>query len=301
MSQTRLFRAFAARAFAGALVAVVLLLHVLAAAVRSQSSTRTGASGNSPAAATPAAARSADGPALTDEKSAQIISHAVDAMGGRAFLNVRTITSRGYFTPFQDGVAALPNSFIDYLVFPDRERTEFRSAGIRSIQTYAGDGGWIFDGMGKKLQDVTPAQAKDFRLALRTSIDNILRGWWRAEGGRLQYVGRREAGLARRNEVVRLTYPDGFAVEFEFGAKDFLPAKTLYKKQNAEGDEVAEEDRYAQYLTIDGVSVPFVIDHFRAGQQSSRVNYQAVDFNRPVPDTLFARPADLKALLKTLK
>ncbi len=141
-----------------------------------------------------------------------------------------------------------------------------------------------------------PEQVKDFELAMRTSTDNILRGWWRKEGAKLAYLGRREAGLAKRNEAVRLTYPDGFAVEFEFGAKDFLPVKALYKRQNAEGDEVAQEDRFAQHLTIEGVTVPFVIDNFRAGQQTGRINFQKVEFNTPVPDSLFARPADAKAL-----
>ncbi len=85
-------------------------------------------------------------------------------------------------------------------------------------------------------------------------------------------------------------------MEFEFGAKDFLPVKALYKRQNAEGDEVAQEDRFAQHLTIEGVTVPFVIDNFRAGQQTGRINFQKVEFNTPVPDSLFARPADAKAL-----
>ncbi len=291
MSKTRFPNVCVSRAVV--VVAAVLLLWAMASNAQAQNTPAKSAGPAAPSA-TPAADKAAQD--NKDEKAEQVIERAVAAMGGRAFLDVRTITSRGYTTPFQDGVATIPNSFTDYTVFPNRERTEFRSAGVRSIETYTGETGWIFDGMGKKLLDVTPAQVKNFRLVMRTSIDNILRGWWRADGAQLKYVGRREAGLARRNDVVRLTYADGFMVEFEFDAKNFLPAKTLYKKQNAEGDEVAEEDRYAQFLTINGVYVPFVIDHFSAGQQSNRVNYEAVEFNRAIADSLFARPTDIKAL-----
>jgi hypothetical protein len=107
-------------------------------------------------------------------------------------------------------------------------------------------------------------------------------------------VGRREAGLARRNEAVRLKYPDGFEVEFEFDAKEGLPSKAKYKKQNAEGDTVEEEDRYAQFQMIGAARAPFILDHYRAGVQSSRVNYDSVEFNRPAPDTLFTKPDDIK-------
>lgn len=236
-------------------------------------------------------------PEASEQKAEQIVKRSVDALGGRAFLDVRTVVSEGYFTPFNNGVATLPIKFVDYLVFPDRERTEFRGSNVRSIQTYEGDKGWLYDGMKRSINDATPDQIKEFHTAMRTSLDNILRGWWRrTEGVKLSYVGRREAGLARRNETVRLTYPDGFTVDFEFDAKTALPAKVVYRKTNSEGDEVDEEDRYAQFLSIGGVQVPFIIDRFRAGQQSSRINYQKVEFNRAVPDSLFARPVDVKTL-----
>ena len=232
----------------------------------------------------------------TDEKAEAVLRRAVEALGGRAFTDVRTIVSRGNFTPYQNGAATLPIQFTDYLAFPDRERTEFKGQGVRSIETHTGEGGWLFDWKKRSIVDLTPEQSNNFRIAMRTSIDNILRGWWRTEGAQLTYVGRREAGLARRNETVRLSYPDGFAVEFEFDARTALPAKVLYKKQNAEGVETDEEDRYAQFLNVGGVLMPFVIDHFRAGLQTSRVNYESIEFNRALPDSLFARPADVKAL-----
>ncbi len=209
---------------------------------------------------------------------------------------MRSITSRGYYTPYEQGVARVPVTFVNYLVFPDRERTEFKGSGVRSIQTYAGETGWIFDGMVKKIKDLTPEQVEDFRFATRTSLDNLLRGWWREKGARLSYVGRREAGVGMRNEVVRLTYEDGFAVEYEFSARDGMPAKVRYKRKNKEGEDVEEEERYAQYLSVNGVGFPHIQDHYIAGLQSSRANYEKVELNAPVPESLFAKPADVKSL-----
>lgn len=234
--------------------------------------------------------------AKADEKAVAIVERAIESLGGRAYLDVKNMVSSGYFTPFHDGVKSIPISFVDYYVFPDHERTELKGGGIKGIETHTGDGGWIFDAPTKKLSDLTPVQVGDFRTTIRTSLDNILRGWWRAEGASLTYVGRREAGLARRNETVRLAYTDGFEAEFEFDAKDGTPAKVKYKKQNAEGDTVEEEDRYAQFVPVGAVRMPFIIDHFRAGLQSSRVNYNEVEFNRAVPDSLFTKPADVKKI-----
>lgn len=235
-------------------------------------------------------------PVATDQKAEQIFQRAIEAMGGSNYLNVRSVIGRGQFTQYKDGVSGLPTAFIDYLVFPDKERTEFRGQGVRIIQVNVADKGWIYDGAAKTLKDMTPAQVEDFRLAMRTSVENFLRGVWRKEGAKLSYVGRREAGLARRNEALRLTYADGFQVEFEFSTRDGLPAKVIYQRKNAEGEEATEEDRLLQHLSINGIIAPFVIDHYRAGVQTSRINYETVEFNRPIPDSLFARPANVKAI-----
>jgi hypothetical protein len=237
-------------------------------------------------------------PPATDDKAEQVIQRAIEAMGGSAYLNVRSIVGHGQFTQFKDGESGLPSAFVDYIVFPDRERTDFHASSGRIIQTNTGDTGWIYDGAAKSIKEMTKAQVEDFKFALRASVENLLRGSWRKENAKLAYVGRREAGIGQRNEVVRLTYPDGYAVEFEFAAKDSLPMKILYKRKNAEGSEIAEEDRLAQHLKIQGVTTPFVIDHFSAGAQTSRINYQSMELNTAIPDSLFARPASAKEIKK---
>ncbi|MCM3906155.1 MAG: hypothetical protein ND866_31095 [Pyrinomonadaceae bacterium] len=239
-------------------------------------------------------------PAQT-EKAEEIIKRGIVAVGGSAYLNVQNVVGRGFYTPFQDGMSQLPIRFLDYIVYPDKERTEFFNAGVRVVETNTGATGWLYDGATKSLHDQKPERIEDFKRNMRTNVDNLLRGWWRRESATLSYVGRREAGLARRNETVRLTYPDGFWIEYEFGAKDGLPAKVIYKRNRKLADsddteEIIEEDRLAKPIIIDGVTAAFVVDHFINGQQTSRINYESIEFNRPLPASLFAKPENAKAV-----
>jgi outer membrane lipoprotein-sorting protein len=235
-----------------------------------------------------------------DEKSQQIIDKAVQSVGGPAYLNVSTVTGKGFYTTFNQGLSQLPAKFLDYVAYPDRERTEFIGGGIKTINTNDGDKGWLFDGAVKTITDQGPSQIEDFKRAMRTSLEYVLRGWWKKEGGKILYVGRREAGLAKRNETIRVTYPSGFWVEYEFGAKDGLPAKIIYKRvrknmDSGDEEETTEEDQFFKFITIDGVNAPWVIDHFINGHQSSRINYESIQYNQKLADSLFAKPDNVKA------
>jgi len=236
-----------------------------------------------------------------DEKSQQIIDKAIEVLGGQAYLSLKSVVGKGFFSPFHDGASMPPSRFLDYIVYPDRERTEFSGAGVKSIQTNVGETGWLYDGMVKKITDQEPAQIEDFKRTMKTSLENLLRGWWKKEGAKVRYAGRREAGLAKRNETVRLTYPDGFWIEYEFGARDGVPAKIIYKRsrknmETGDVEETSEEDQLLKFITVSGVTQPWVIDHFVNGVQTTRINYESVVYNQPLPDSLFAKPADVKQI-----
>jgi len=236
-----------------------------------------------------------------DEKSQQIIDRAVVTLGGPKYLRVQTVIGKGFFSSFRDGMVQTPARFLDYIYYPDHERTEFIGGGIRTIQTNTGDTGWLFDGGPKKISDQTPEQIEEFKRSIRTSLEYLLRGYWKQDGGKVTYVGRREAGLAKRNETIRLTMADGYTVEYEFGAKDNFPAKIIYKRERKDPDtgdmvETTEEDQFFKFIEIDGVTSPWVIDHYINGHQSSRINYESVQYNQKFPDDLFTKPANVKAI-----
>ncbi|CAN5248116.1 hypothetical protein BH20ACI1_BH20ACI1_11540 [soil metagenome] len=237
---------------------------------------------------------------LGDEKAEAIIKKAVQYLGGEKYLNAKSQIGRGKFSVMRDGALVSFQKFYDVIAFPDKERTEFKSGSSKIVQTNFRENGWIFDGDSMIIKDQTEEQIDNFKRGIRTSLDNLLRGNWRKEGAKLEYVGRRPASLGKRNDVVKLTFDDGFTVEFEF-ADDGVPMKSIYKRTNADNEEVKEEDRYAQFIDINGIKTPFIIDHYSTEKHTSRINYESVEFNKQIPDSIFEKPSSAKDLKKDLK
>jgi hypothetical protein len=237
--------------------------------------------------------------AQTNPDAQVIVARAVQVMGGERYLQVKTQIGRGRFSSVRENSVVSSQMFIDIIDFPDKERTEFRTGSSKTIQTNSGKTGWIFDSDAESLRDQNADQVENFRRGIRVSLDNLLRGYWRGDA-ELSYVGRRPATLGKRNDVIKLTYKDGFIIEFEF-ADDGTPAKAIYKRKAVDGSDVTEEDRYAQFIDVGGVKTPFIIDRYTNGAQNSRINYESVEFNKPIPDTIFSKPSDIKSLKKDLK
>lgn len=235
-----------------------------------------------------------------DDQAEAVIKKAIQNLGGDKYLQVKTQIGRGKFSIIRDGGVVSFQTFLDVIVFPDKERTEFRGGGTKTIQTNNGTTGWIFDGDVERVKDQDEAQIQNFKRGIRTSLDNLLRGHWRGQAT-LAYVGRRPATLGKRNDVIKLTYNDGLVVEFEFAADDGLPAKAIYKRIGPDNEEIKEEDRYAQFIDVNGIRAPFIIDRFTNGAQTSRINYETIEYNRSVPDSIFGKPSSAKELKKDLK
>ena len=236
----------------------------------------------------------------SDVQAEAVLKKAIQNLGGEKYLNVTSQIGRGKFSVIKDGAVVSFQTFLDVIVFPDKERTEFKGGGSKSVQTNTGSSGWVFDGDTERLKEQDEAQVANFKRGIRTSLDGLLRGYWRNEA-KLSYVGKRPATLGKRNEVVKLTYNDGLTVEFEFAADDGLPMKAISKRLNADNEEVVEEDRYAQFVDVNGIRAPFIVDRMTNGVPTSRINYESLEFNRVVPASIFEKPSNPKALKKDLK
>lgn len=233
------------------------------------------------------------------EKAEAILNKAVATLGGERYINVKTQISRGKFSLIRDGAIISFQNFHDVIVYPDKERTEFKGGKARTVQTNTGDTGWLFDGDTDTVKEQTEQQVGNFKRGLRVSLDNLLRRHWRGSA-KLEYVGRRPATLGKRNDVIKLIYDDGTVVEFEFSAEEGIPQKAIFKRTNDEGEEITEEDRYAQFVETTGIKAPYIIDRFTNGTHTSRINYESVEYNKAVIDSIFAKPASAKDAKKGL-
>lgn len=232
-------------------------------------------------------------------KAKAIVARAVQVLGGDRYLQIRSQIGKGKFSSIRGGTVAAFQSFVDAIVFPDKERTDFKGSGSRFVQVNTGDTGWVFDGDQELIKIQTDIQIANFKQGIRTSLDNLLRGYWKGQAA-LSYVGRRPASLGKRNEVIKLTYDDGFAVEFEF-SDDGLPQKAIYKRTNPDGEEIKEEDRYAQFIDVGGIKSAFIVDRFTDGKHTSRINFESIDFNRSISESAFDKPSSVKEAKKDVK
>jgi len=240
----------------------------------------------------PPAATSTPKPANREQAEA-VINKAIQNLGGEKYLGVKTQVGRGKYSTIQDGGVISFQTFVDVIVFPNKERTDFKGGRSKSIQTNVGNTGWVFDGGQELVKAQAEEQVESWRRGMRTSLDYLLRGHWKSDA-ELSYVGKRQATLGKRNDVVKLTYSDGLVVEFEFATEDALPQKSSYKRMNADNEEVKEEDRYAQFIEVGGIKTPFIVDRFTGGNQTSRINYETIEFNKSIPDAIFAKPSSPK-------
>src|SRR5688572_6943225 len=239
-------------------------------------------------------------PASTETQADAIVQKAVLKLGADKYKNVYSQIGRGNFSILKDGVNVSVQTFVDVIVFPDKERTEFKVAGVKSVQTNTGVTGWVFDGDQELIKVQTEKQVQNFRRGIRTSLDNLLRGYWKG-AAELTYIGRRPGTLGMRNDAIKLTYKDGFVVEFEFSSDDGTPVKAIYKTVGSGGETVKDEDRYAQFVDTRGITAPYVVDRFTNGKHISRINFLTIEYNKRIPDSIFAKPSDPKELKKELK
>jgi hypothetical protein len=231
------------------------------------------------------------------QRGAELIKQVVQARGGERFLNFNNIMSTGTYTPFQKGMSQIPTQFVDWIVYPDKERTEFGKGKKknRRIQVNVGKTGWVYDGDAETLKDQTDKQIEEHLDSLEFDIDRLLRAAAKGEGIEVGFAGREETRPGERADAVAIRLKSDRTAYLLLDSQTHLPISLSYEKTE-DGALVKQETRYNQYVDYDGVKFPNIVDFFRDSVQMGRVNYQLIKLNTPTNDELFSKPASPKAI-----
>lgn len=236
-----------------------------------------------------------------DPKNAEIgqdlIKKVVVARGGDRYLGFKTILTTGQFTQFDKGMSQVPIQFTDWIVYPDKERTEFGRGKKknRKIQVNVGKTGWVYDGDAETLKDQTNEQIKAHLEGIEFDPERILRTSWKEPGAEVRFWGREEIRPGERANVIEIKLTSEQLIYFWLDRSTNLPMSMIYEKTE-EGKLVKRELRFNQYIDYDGVKFPNIVDFYRDGLQESRINLQSVKLDAPMGDELFAKPANVKAI-----
>ena len=230
--------------------------------------------------------------AANTEKGKKLLQQVIDARGGARFLSYKTIQSSGQWSPFNDGLSVDPVPFIDYVIFPDKERTEFGKAKKkkdRRLNVNYGDKGWVYDGEAETLKDQTPIQIKEFQESRESDLDALLKSAGTSKDVTVTFYGREETKPGERADVILFKVKSGREFFLLIDPLTKLPMTLSYEKA---GEKY--EFRFNQYVEYDGVKFPNIVDLYKGRIQISRVNNNIIKLDVAIPETLFVKPASAK-------
>jgi hypothetical protein len=229
-----------------------------------------------------------------------IIDRAIKAIGGLSYLQITSERARGFVTPYKplndkenepDKLAT--QSFLDYVMLPDKERVEFKGQKRRFIQANVADSGWTYDSDSQILRDQTIEQRQRYQQGLRSQIDYLLRQAVKLPDIKLTYLPSRDLWPRQPAEGVEFTYANGFSVSLFLETLTDLPVAIRYIHPE---QRTKNETRFYKYIDNNGIKAAYIVDLYEDGKQTLRINYEEREFNAVISDKLFVKPDNPKAV-----
>jgi hypothetical protein len=237
----------------------------------------------------PVAAAAPDVPAIELPPAEQIIEQAIDASGGRAALE--KIHSRVIHGALEVPAVGIKASLAVYTEEPNKVYNVAESDAIGKIESGTdGEVYWESTMMtGPRIKD-----GEEKASAVREArFHNDLE--WRSLYKQAETTGVADIG-GRRCYKVTMTPPEGKPEYLYYDAEDHLLRKMESTLVSTMG-EIRVETFVEDYRAQDGIQVPFRSRQVFVGMQEMILTTESVAHNVDIPDSVFALPAEIQALL----
>jgi outer membrane lipoprotein-sorting protein len=220
----------------------------------------------------------------SEAKAKEILSKAIQALGGEAYLKLQDVHRTGRFYQFRKDDLQGTGHFQAYEKFPSKSRFELGKKG-EIININDGDKGWKIEY--KVVKDQSPEEIENFKIGLKHNLDYTLKYRLDEPGMRLRYLGKTRNNLDEL-EGVQLIDKDNDRMKIFVSASTFLPARMEFRSPAfGKRGPTDDERQYYNYHTVEGVQVPFSTVRFANGFKASEFQVESVKVNAALPDAFF--------------
>lgn len=268
---------------------------ILAAILLAAGSSRAGAQNTAPASPAASASPPATAPASTlaariEPKAQQILDRTIQALGGAAFLNFKTITTHGRLFSLGAGGEGFVY-FDNQTEFPDKRRLAYGLAAKKAkpiIVINNGDLGWEIDRMG--MVHLNSADVVQWKFVNRYSLENLLRLRIYEPGTLVQTAGV-DFVSNRSVDILEIEDAQQTQIRLCLDKQTALPVEVWYRKWNATANDWDEyADDYADFRSFQGIMTAMHITRTLNGRRFSELYRGQVEYNETYPPKLFEDP-----------
>jgi outer membrane lipoprotein-sorting protein len=212
-----------------------------------------------------------------------LVDQMIQALGGAPFLEVQEIHTAGRFFSFSKGELSGGDLFVDYIKFPDMERTEFGREKNKTVTINKGPVGWLINTREKEVEPQPASQADDFLIGFKTSFDYVLRFVLNHPQTTIQAVGNEIIDF-KRADVLEIRDPGKNLIRFYIDRATRLPVKMQVRRAD---DRELREDLLGNWHRFQGVMTPMFVSRSTGGQKTMEIRLETAAYNSGLSDSLF--------------
>jgi hypothetical protein len=226
-------------------------------------------------------------PSRISPKAQELLDHAIQALGGPAFLNYKNVSTTGRVFAFSNGEMVGVEPYKSTYEAPDKRRFTYgKGKPVTLINN--GDQAWEVDQYG--LTHQLPEQVRQWKIANHYSIDNLLRTIVRQNGvlvldHGVDFVANQPV------YVIDITDAENAQLHLYLRKDNYLPLRVTYRVQNSttqDWDDYADD--YSDYQRFDGIMTPMNIGRSENGDRIGQVYKNKASYNVDIPANYFEPP-----------
>lgn len=223
------------------------------------------------------------------QKARTLISQAIEALGGQAYLNIQDMSQEGRGYSFHHGDStSVGVQYWRFAKFPDKDRVEVTKQ--RDVMyVYNGNTGYEVTYKGARSME-----AKDLSNYLRRrhyGLEQVLRIWINAPKTALFYEGNANAADKPAEQVTVLNAQNE-GVTLYFDINTHLPIKKTFSwRDPTDKERNNEEEIYDNYRLVQNVMTPYRVTAFYNGDMSGQRFLNSVSYNKGLSDSMFEAKA----------